>query len=386
MPELVDATLDCTECTRTWSAGHGAISCPCCAVGHVLFEKNYEVRGDIEDAILKCTHCSNKWNEGYGAILSLCCQAKDARCCGFVKLQKIRKHPHFSHATLSCTHCPQTWNEGVGAIPCPSCCRGHVHFQTTSKDASLTCTRCSKSWSEGHGEIKCPCCETGFVKFVKHLQDGPLQDATLKCTACGRTFNEGAGAIKSPCCNDGFVHFEKVSAARRVVDATLACTFCGVTWHEGHGSIPCPFCPAGHVRFTKIFRDQIATARTSFTPNPCGRQPLAQPIIRKTFSGKIINPWELHYTQDSIKRSFQCGRALCTTIQELRSDPDAAFAKIPMIQVFEKGGKTWTADNRRLYCFREANLTCVPVRWITADAVDPRKFTSLNSGTSIRMR
>lgn len=99
-----------------------------------------------------------------------------------------------------------------------------------------------------------------------------------------------------------------------------------------------------------------------------------------------LDPEVLHYTQESIKRSFRCGRSLQSTIQELQRNPRAAFQSIPIIQIFALDGKMWTADNRRLYCFRQAKLTEIPVRHIQAARVDPRKFTSTNGGISIRVR
>ena len=381
-PELMlDATLDCTGCSTTWSPGHGAISCPSCKFGHVRFQKKYSSPGSIDDAVLDCSHCQHSFGEGYGGILSPCCGKKPGDP-GFVKFTRIRKNPVFCGATLSCTSCPKTWQEGFGAIKCPRCCDGFVEFKVLSQDATLQCTQCSATWSEGHGGIRCPCCEAGFVKFARHWKDGPLQDAALTCTSCKNSWGEGCGAIKCPRCSQGFVRFTKISSARHLVDAFLTCTDCEQQWSEGYGAIPCPHCLDGFVRFTKhgnTSSNQPEGTATHFNPAARGRGADGCRSAR-------LHPEKLHFTQDSIKRSFRCGRSLQSTIRELQRNPRAAFESIPIIQVFELDGKMWTADNRRLYCFRQARLSEIPVRHIHAAGVDPRKFTTGNGGLNIRVR
>lgn len=376
MPALLDATLDCTDCSLSWEVGHGAISCPSCAFGHVRFQKFSEACGRIDDATLTCTRCSSEsWPEGYGAIKSPCCGQRG----GFVHFRKKWTNPRLSSATLSCIQCSATWGQGLGGIPCPTCRTGQVNFKIDKGDATLGCTKCNASWKEGHGGITCPACRRGFVKFAKYFTGSQLEDASISCTMCRNTWYEGAGAIKSPCCASGFVRFEKKCKSRHMRDARLTCTDCDASWHEGYGAIPCPGCPNGYVRFTKIFEGGKAVSKL-------GKDSIRSGKAGCDFSGSTLDPAMLHYTQDSIKRSFQDGRALSTTVQELLSDPGKAFTQIPSIQVFERQGKVWTADNRRLYCFRQAKLCTIPVRWIAASAVNPRKFTSMNGGLSIRVR
>ena len=216
----------------------------------------------------------------------------------------------------------------------------------------------------------------GFVWFTKQF-DGRIVDATISCTSCKVEWAEGGGAIRSPCCNDGFIEFEKKSQSRRMTQATLRCTSCDSSWSEGYGSIPCPYCDRGHVRFT-VF--EVSAFQRKLVTRASMRE------RHRVTRDHTVDPSDVRYTQNTIARRFQCGRTLTQTITQLLSHPDTVFTTIPRIQVFERDGTLWTADNRRLYCFREAKLRSVPVRRINAGAVNPRRFTTRNGGTSIRVR
>ncbi|MFJ5780226.1 RHS repeat-associated core domain-containing protein [Streptomyces sp. NPDC093094] len=102
-------------------------------------------------------------------------------------------------------------------------------------------------------------------------------------------------------------------------------------------------------------------------------------------SGKM-NPERIRYTQDSIKGSYKDGQSVDDTIRQLKNGETTA-ADIPPIRVFERYGKIYSLDNRRLYAFRQAGI---PVRFVKAT---PRqveseswKFTTKNDGASIRVR
>ena len=56
------------------------------------------------------------------------------------------------------------------------------------------------------------------------------------------------------------------------------------------------------------------------------------------------------------------------------------------IRVFLWDGQWHSEDNRRLWAFKTAGLTSVPVQVVQKESVDPRKFTTENRGASIRMR
>ena len=63
------------------------------------------------------------------------------------------------------------------------------------------------------------------------------------------------------------------------------------------------------------------------------------------------------------------------------------YEDVDPIRVFERNGKTFTLDNRRLKAFQEAG---VPIRTTPATAAEvvteAWKFTTKNEGTSIRVR
>jgi hypothetical protein len=61
--------------------------------------------------------------------------------------------------------------------------------------------------------------------------------------------------------------------------------------------------------------------------------------------------------------------------------------EVPVMRVFERGGKLFTLDNRRLEAFRRADID-VPVRMASQEEIaeEAWKFTTHNNGVSIRVR
>ena len=100
---------------------------------------------------------------------------------------------------------------------------------------------------------------------------------------------------------------------------------------------------------------------------------------------KYMNPGDISYTQDSISSKFQCGRLVKQTMQKLASKT-LDILEIPEIRVFLWDGQWHSEDNRRLWAFKTAGLTSVPVKVVQKESVDPRKFTTEDRGASIRMR
>ena len=100
----------------------------------------------------------------------------------------------------------------------------------------------------------------------------------------------------------------------------------------------------------------------------------------------LRDPKTIRFTQDSIKAEFKTGDSVDNLIQKLKSG-ELTADQIPPIRIFEKNGKIYSLDNRRLYTFQEAN---VPLRtvWATPEevAAEAWKFTTKNDGTSIRVR
>ena len=101
--------------------------------------------------------------------------------------------------------------------------------------------------------------------------------------------------------------------------------------------------------------------------------------------GSQMDPREIFYCQDSIGHRFQCGRSVRRTMEELMAGTLSVF-EIPTIRVFEWNGEWHTEDNRRLWAYKKAGLSSVPVKKISRFSVDERKFTTRNGGTSIEMR
>ena len=101
--------------------------------------------------------------------------------------------------------------------------------------------------------------------------------------------------------------------------------------------------------------------------------------------GDTMAPDQIRYCQDSCGRRFKDGRLLSETVQQLRAEGSHCVDRIPKIRVFWHKGYWFTEDNRRLWCFREANITSIPV--VKSERISaPSKMTTANNGTSIRVR
>lgn len=113
---------------------------------------------------------------------------------------------------------------------------------------------------------------------------------------------------------------------------------------------------------------------------------LGAKLARMSKGGGFINPKTIHFTQDSIKATFKDGR----TVQSMADDLASGALKaddVPPIAVFEKNGKLYSLDNRRLEAFQRAGVD-VPVRSATTEelAAQGWKFTTKNDGVSIIVR
>ena len=98
-----------------------------------------------------------------------------------------------------------------------------------------------------------------------------------------------------------------------------------------------------------------------------------------------MDPNAIYYIHDSIGKRFRCGRDVCDTMNKLKRGCLRA-SDIPTIRVFMWNGRWHSEDNRRLWCFKEAGLTAVPVRRIDWRQVPQDKFTTRNKGESVTMR
>ena len=99
-----------------------------------------------------------------------------------------------------------------------------------------------------------------------------------------------------------------------------------------------------------------------------------------------IDPWNVRFSQDSIKPSFRDGETLDALVEGLRSGSIRSDT-IPPIRLVDIDGVFYSLDNRRLEAFRRAGVK-VPFRRARTDEVqnEKHKFTTRNDGVSIRVR
>ena len=101
---------------------------------------------------------------------------------------------------------------------------------------------------------------------------------------------------------------------------------------------------------------------------------------------QLLNPQSIRFSQASIKATFRDGTSIDDLAEGLRSGrihpPD-----VPAIRVFERDGKLYTLDNRRLEAHRTADVD-VPVRMATPQEIaeEAWKYTTPNDGVSVRIR
>ena len=96
----------------------------------------------------------------------------------------------------------------------------------------------------------------------------------------------------------------------------------------------------------------------------------------------------IYYSRDSILPTFRDNRRVEQMVQELRNGRRDKLESIEIITVVPYGGKWYSVDNRRLYTFKQVFLGSerVPVFQGTADHRFHQKFTTVNGGTSVRVR
>ena len=111
------------------------------------------------------------------------------------------------------------------------------------------------------------------------------------------------------------------------------------------------------------------------------------------YSDMHILPSEICFSQESINNCFdsKCEHAnvkIGETLDKL-CEGEIGVYDIPTIQVVLKDGKYFTADNRRLWVFREMEKLdkCreIPVR-VDGNFKYGKKFTTCNGGTSVTVR
>jgi hypothetical protein len=100
----------------------------------------------------------------------------------------------------------------------------------------------------------------------------------------------------------------------------------------------------------------------------------------------LLSPQSIRFSQASIKATFQDGTSIDDLAEGLQSGRIRSY-DVPAIRIFERDGKLFTLDNRRLEAFRRAGID-VPVRLATLQEIADAtwKFTTRDEGMSIRIR
>ena len=94
---------------------------------------------------------------------------------------------------------------------------------------------------------------------------------------------------------------------------------------------------------------------------------------------------ELRFSQAGVLDRFRNGQRILSVMQGLR-DNKIRVESLPSIKVFPKDGQWFSADNRRLWCFKEAGLKQVPVRKIPPSKQYMKKMRNENEGARVVVR
>jgi hypothetical protein len=99
-----------------------------------------------------------------------------------------------------------------------------------------------------------------------------------------------------------------------------------------------------------------------------------------------MDPTSVRFSQSSISYHFRDGRTIDELAEGLRTGQVRPEDILPL-RLVEKDGVLYTLDNRRLEAFRRAGVK-IPWRMATAEEIaeEQWKFTTTNSGTSIKVR
>uniref|UniRef100_A0A8W8N589 Uncharacterized protein n=1 Tax=Magallana gigas TaxID=29159 RepID=A0A8W8N589_MAGGI len=105
-----------------------------------------------------------------------------------------------------------------------------------------------------------------------------------------------------------------------------------------------------------------------------------------------LRPLEICFSQDSIGCTF--GRCTSHRYRPIGDTLDDILTGrinvncIPCISVYQKNGKWFTADNRRLWVFQEAEKRgkCTEIIVRETLYIDNNKFTTMNNGESVYVR
>ena len=103
----------------------------------------------------------------------------------------------------------------------------------------------------------------------------------------------------------------------------------------------------------------------------------------------IMKPSEIFYSQNSIKYRFENGRTISSTFDVCVKEPDV-IKRIRKMRVFQKDGKWFSMDNRRLWVFKkleaEGHIKDVSVKRTSINQLPDDKFTTKNGGVDVYIR
>ncbi len=108
--------------------------------------------------------------------------------------------------------------------------------------------------------------------------------------------------------------------------------------------------------------------------------------VGKFLQKKLADPNTIRFTQDSISPTFKNKQTIQPLVNDLKSGK-INTDDIPPIRIFEKGGKTFTLDNRRLKAFQESNVPIRTIKAMPKEISDEAwKFTTKTNGLTIKIR
>jgi RHS repeat-associated protein len=113
------------------------------------------------------------------------------------------------------------------------------------------------------------------------------------------------------------------------------------------------------------------------------------------FLGRMMGKWDgvmntstIRFTQDSVGKAFKDGSGTLSDLVKGLKDGSVKTTDVPAIRVFQKDGKWYTLDNRRLEAFKQADVKNIPIKKATQEEIEKEawKFTTKNDGASVRVR
>eukprot|EP00927_Polykrikos_kofoidii_P086510 TRINITY_DN9717_c1_g2_i1.p1 TRINITY_DN9717_c1_g2~~TRINITY_DN9717_c1_g2_i1.p1 ORF type:complete len:364 (+),score=50.52 TRINITY_DN9717_c1_g2_i1:109-1200(+) len=143
--------------------------------------------------------------------------------------------------------------------------------------------------------------------------------------------------------------------------------------HEADDSAPGPSRADDSVRQSDVHEGQVPEDVADLSS-----------LVSPPSTGTVltIKPVELRWTHGRLQRLFTCGRSLCSVIEQLRTGGMHA-SELPAISIVFYEGKWYSRNNRRLFCFKEAQITAVKAVVTPVDAHFLRGLKTATDGWSV---